>query len=100
MEAEKIRNLLNEMHNRLDDIDRLYNPEDYGSEEAIEELEELERLARIGKATEKAFEKTDVAMFLAHWQDGEDGPFYVDEKHSYEFDSIEELINWAESEGE
>jgi hypothetical protein len=63
--------------------------------ECLDELDQLESDAELGRAVRMAFKNTDKALFLAHWQDGEDGEFYVLEEKSLEFDCEEELLEWA-----
>lgn len=56
---------------------------------------EIKRLARIGKATETAFEETNIAMFVSYRKDEDRKEMYVDENNSFNFESIEELLGWA-----
>ena len=74
--------------------------------QAFERIEELERIAakyeankhyiELGKAVEKAFEKTHQAMFVTYWQEEEGGEQYIDMNSSFNFDSVEDLLEWAE----
>lgn len=59
-------------------------------------VEELERLAEIGRATEKVFEKIDVAYFVKYYPIEDDcvDERYVDVNNSPTFDSVEDLIDW------
>lgn len=63
-----------------------------------ESYQELKRLAKIGEATERAFDKTDVALFTSYWKDDIYQEKYVDELKSFNFDSVEDLMEWYESE--
>lgn len=55
-------------------------------EALLQELEELERLAKIGKATEQAYSNGLQVESAGGW--------------SPVFETIDELLKWAESEGE
>lgn len=61
---------------------------------------ESEHHAEIGRATEKAFEKTDRALFVKYYPIEEDinEDRYVDIANSPTFDSVEDLLEWAKEE--
>lgn len=59
----------------------------------------LEYLLDLGRATEKAFEETEIAMFFSYWNEEEDtGVRYVDEDKSFRCDSPHDLLEWAKKE--
>lgn len=60
-------------------------------------FDQLERLARIGKATEKAFEKVEQAIFLTFGDYDEENEEYITERR-LDFDNVQELLEWAETE--
>ena len=59
------------------------------------ELDELERLARIGKATEKVFGFSECDDYLAQSNKSHKGEFVITGEV---FGSVDDLIDWAESE--
>ena len=81
MESTHIRQMLKKIDSKK-----------YNLEPTFKELEEFERLAKIGKATEKILSINDYEF----------GPTMLigDEYGDLSLYSVEELLEWAESEGE
>lgn len=69
---------------------------EFSTKELYESIQELERLAEIGKATEKAFNYTP----KDYYQYNVFSLGALQEEADFSFYSKEDLLNWAESEGE
>lgn len=81
-------------------LDGCVYPSGATTEINIDYYQELERLATIGRATEKLFNKVDLVCSIKfhdkEYEEQEEQ--FVDTDNCYDFDSLEDLLDWSESE--